>query len=85
MILTQKSKIWGESATCGILIPLSGMEPVPSAVKVQSPNHWTARRVPGEAELNACFLFLQVNLCFDQFVYKLADQIFAYYKVMAGR
>ncbi|KAB0392601.1 hypothetical protein E2I00_016532, partial [Balaenoptera physalus] len=25
-----------------------------------------------------------VNLCFDQFVYKLADQIFAYYKVMAG-
>ncbi|XP_055118496.1 cytoplasmic FMR1-interacting protein 1 isoform X3 [Symphalangus syndactylus] len=26
----------------------------------------------------------EVNLCFDQFVYKLADQIFAYYKVMAG-
>lgn len=33
------------------------------------------------------FLLLlhQVNLCFDQFVYKLADQIFAYYKAMAGR
>lgn len=30
-------------------------------------------------------LFPQVNLCFDQFVYKLADQIFAYYKVLAGR
>uniref|UniRef100_A0A672NHS8 Cytoplasmic FMR1-interacting protein 2-like n=1 Tax=Sinocyclocheilus grahami TaxID=75366 RepID=A0A672NHS8_SINGR len=32
-------------------------------------------------------LFIQngcVNLCFDQFVYKLADQIFAYYKAMAG-
>uniref|UniRef100_H3B436 Cytoplasmic FMR1-interacting protein n=1 Tax=Latimeria chalumnae TaxID=7897 RepID=H3B436_LATCH len=27
----------------------------------------------------------EVNLCFDQFVYKLADQIFAYYKAMAGR
>uniref|UniRef100_A0A2K5YIP9 Cytoplasmic FMR1-interacting protein n=1 Tax=Mandrillus leucophaeus TaxID=9568 RepID=A0A2K5YIP9_MANLE len=26
----------------------------------------------------------EVNLCFDQFVYKLADQIFAYYKAMAG-
>uniref|UniRef100_A0A4W3JA89 Cytoplasmic FMR1-interacting protein n=1 Tax=Callorhinchus milii TaxID=7868 RepID=A0A4W3JA89_CALMI len=26
----------------------------------------------------------EVNLCFDQFVYKLADQIFAYYKIMAG-
>ncbi|KAF3834823.1 hypothetical protein F7725_027381 [Dissostichus mawsoni] len=27
----------------------------------------------------------EVNLCFDQFVYKLADQIFAYYKILAGR
>jgi cytoplasmic FMR1 interacting protein len=27
------------------------------------------------------FVYLhQVNLCFDQFVYKLSDQIFAYYK-----
>ncbi|XP_071669605.1 cytoplasmic FMR1-interacting protein 1 isoform X3 [Patagioenas fasciata] len=26
----------------------------------------------------------EVNLCFDQFVYKLADQIFAYYKAMAS-
>ena len=32
-----------------------------------------------------CFSCSQVNLCFDQFVYKLADQIFAYYKAMAGR
>nr|XP_021551234.1 cytoplasmic FMR1-interacting protein 2 [Neomonachus schauinslandi] len=30
------------------------------------------------------FAFVEVNLCFDQFVYKLADQIFAYYKAMAG-
>ena len=28
--------------------------------------------------------FFQVNLCFDQFVYKLSDQIFAYYKFWAG-
>ncbi|XP_064608148.1 cytoplasmic FMR1-interacting protein 2-like isoform X2 [Liolophura sinensis] len=26
----------------------------------------------------------EVNLCFDQFVYKLSDQIFAYYKHLAG-
>lgn len=26
----------------------------------------------------------EVNLCFDQFVYKLADQIYAYYKILAG-
>lgn len=32
-----------------------------------------------------CFCFFQVNLCFDQFVYKLADQIFGYYKILAGR
>ena len=24
----------------------------------------------------------EVNLCFDQFVYKLSDQIFAYFKVV---
>nr|XP_026694999.1 cytoplasmic FMR1-interacting protein 1 homolog [Ciona intestinalis] len=26
----------------------------------------------------------EVNLCFDQFVYKLSDQVFAYYKHLAG-
>ena len=31
------------------------------------------------------FCLSQVNLCFDQFVFKLSDQIFAYYKHLAGR
>ena len=31
---------------CGILVPGPGIEPGPSAVRVQSPNHWTAREVP---------------------------------------
>ena len=31
---------------CGILVPRPGIEPRPSAVRVQSPNHWTAREVP---------------------------------------
>ena len=31
---------------CRILIPPSGMEPVPPAVRAQSPNHWTAREFP---------------------------------------
>lgn len=35
--------------------------------------------------LNKKIYVLQVNLCFDQFVYKLSDQIFAYYKHLAGR
>ena len=30
-----------------LLVPLPGIEPVPSAVKAQSPNLWTAREFPG--------------------------------------
>ena len=35
--------------------------------------------------VSVSLLVFQVNLCFDQFVYKLSDQIFAYYKHWAGR
>ena len=28
---------------CGILVPQPGIEPMPSAMETQSPNHWTAR------------------------------------------
>ena len=31
---------------CGILVPQPGIEPRPSAVRVQSPNHWAAREFP---------------------------------------
>ena len=30
----------------GILIPRPGIEPVPPAVEMWSPNHWTAREFP---------------------------------------
>ena len=30
----------------GILVPQPGIKPEPSAVKVQNPNHWTAREFP---------------------------------------
>ena len=33
-------------AACGILIPRPGIEPMPPAVEVHSPNHWTAMEVP---------------------------------------
>ena len=36
-----------------LLVPRPGIEPVPSAVKAQSPNLWTAREFPG----NVCFKF----------------------------
>ena len=32
---------------CGIIVPLQGTEPVSSAVKAQSPNHWTTREFLG--------------------------------------
>ena len=38
---------WLHCATCRIIIPRPGIEPVPSAVKAQSPNHWTAREFLG--------------------------------------
>ena len=32
---------------CRFLVPQPGIEPVPSAVKAQSPNDWTSREFPG--------------------------------------
>ena len=39
-------------AACRILVPQPGIEPRPLAVKVPSPNHWTAREVPVWCTLN---------------------------------
>ena len=33
---------WPSCLVCGILVPQPGIEPGPSAVKVQSPNNWSA-------------------------------------------
>ena len=43
LIFLFKKIFWLHRAPCGILVPQLGIEPGPSAVKVQSPNHWTAR------------------------------------------
>ena len=37
--------LWQHQTTCKFLIPQPGMEPMPSAVKVQSLNHWATRGV----------------------------------------
>ena len=39
--------IWPRHATCRILVPQSGTETVPPAMKAQSPNRWTAKEYPG--------------------------------------
>ena len=37
--------LFGHTA-CGILPPQPGIEPGPSAVKAQNPNHWSTREFP---------------------------------------
>ena len=34
------------SGPSGILVPWTGIEPMPSAVEIQSPNHWITRELP---------------------------------------
>ena len=46
-------------------VPTRDFEPGPSTVKVQSPNHWTAREFPGSdvgcsAGLRPCLVSLEV-------------------------
>ena len=43
--------LWPCWMAYGILVPLPGIEPGPPAVEARSPNHWTAREVPGH-----CFI-----------------------------
>ena len=43
---------WPCHAAYGILVPQPGIEPVPPAVEVRSPNHWTAREFP----ITFCFV-----------------------------
>ena len=37
---------WPHWTACGMLVPWLGIKPAPSAVRAQSPNHWTAREFP---------------------------------------
>ena len=41
-----KKKFGAHLAACGILVAQPGIEPAPSAVTAQIPNHWTAREFP---------------------------------------
>ena len=37
---------WRPQAAWGVLVPLPGIKPGPSAAKLWSPNHWTAKEFP---------------------------------------
>ena len=41
---------------CGTLVPQPGSNPMPPAVEMGSPNHWTAKAVPITKFLHGCFL-----------------------------
>ena len=48
---------------CGISVPQPGVKPTPSTVKVQSPNHWTARKFPSKSLL--CSFYKWGNWYFE--------------------
>ena len=51
---------WPCHGTCGVLVPQPGIQLVPTAVKAQSPNHWTTREVP---ESHCSSVFRDLSLC----------------------
>ena len=56
---------------CGILVLQPGIEPCPSAVKAQSPNHWTAREFPSSTFLDSTYKWYHtvfVFLCLTYFI-----------------
>ena len=54
--------IYGHACmSCRILVPPPGIEPVPPAVEVLSPNHWTAREFPQGPFFFPFFFFLWLS------------------------
>ena len=51
---------WLISVTWGILVPQLGIESLPPALKVQSPNHWTIREAPNPCLFNLLFYFRSI-------------------------
>lgn len=47
---------WLRCMAWGVLVPVPGTEPAPSAVKAQSPNHWTRREFQELLKLEGDFL-----------------------------
>ena len=53
---------WPHHVAWGVLVPHPGTEPVPSAVKVQSLNHWTAREFSPIFVLITLFILAALGL-----------------------
>ena len=48
---------WPCCVACGILVPPPGIELEPSAVKAQSPDHWTAKKSPRNTVFHQTLVF----------------------------
>ena len=71
------SPLWSHHAACGMLAPQPGTEPGPSAVKVRSPNHWTAREFPlhPSSEESSVSAYSRSNVPVTSFFLMLHQQI----------
>ena len=58
---------WPCHTACGLLAPGSGIELRPSAVRAQSPNHWTTRKFPP----SNIYIFFNRFIYFLNFIYLL--------------
>ena len=58
--------------SCGILVPWLEIEPWPSVVNLQSPNHWTTREFP------SCVILLQLSFITGS----LFLQLWQWYKIL---
>ena len=47
--------VWPHHVACRTLVPRPGIKPVPPAVEMWSPNHWTAREFPMMTLFLNCF------------------------------
>ena len=58
---------WPHRATCGMLVPCPGIEPIPLAMIAQSPNQWIAResQIPQNYLKESFHFFLHVFLIFQ--------------------
>ena len=73
---------WPHREVCRILVPQSGIEPSPPAVKVQSLNHWTTREVPQVSCFCVCVCVCVCVRAIDHYFYKNSESI--YMMIMAN-